>query len=99
MSKKKWTWDDYPIYGRGRGVIRGEGRHLMYGDAVIASAERDDIVNGPEGFAMIPKMCDVLNAHWRENAPSSVTPSEEYVVDGYGNRYPKAASNAPAHPA
>lgn len=27
-----------------------------------------------------------------ENAPSSVTLSEEYVLDGYGNRYPKAAS-------
>lgn len=71
MSKKKmWTWADHPIYGRGRGVIKDEGRSLSYGDAtVIVSVARNDPVIGLDAFRLIPKMCAVLNAHWREAAP------------------------------
>ena len=65
--KKQWTWADHPIYGRGRNVIKDEGRSLSYGDVtVIPSMGRNDPVYGPEAFQMIPKMCRVLNAHWSE---------------------------------
>lgn len=64
MSKKRWTWSDHPIYGRGRNVIKDEGRSLSYGDTtVIGSVARNDPIS-PEAFDLIPKMCDVLNAHW-----------------------------------
>ena len=68
-QKKQWTWDDHPVYGRGRNVIKDEARSLSYGDVtVISSAARHDPVN-PEAYALIPKMCRVLNDHWREDRP------------------------------
>ena len=76
MTKKRWTWADHPIYGRGRGVIKDEGRSLSYGNTVIiTSAAANDVIDGGEAFSLIPKMCDVLNAHWSDKADD--TQSEE----------------------
>lgn len=37
-GRKRWTWDDHPIYGRGRNVIKDEGRSLSYGDVTVITS-------------------------------------------------------------
>jgi hypothetical protein len=77
VSKKRWTWSDHPIYGRGRNVIKDEGRSLSYGDVTVISSVARNSIFGSDAFNLIPKMCDVLNAHWSADRTSGKSAEDE----------------------